>query len=272
LVERSVRDREVVGSNPAIPTTRERTAGPATSPGLPCLHSRPEPYVIEAFLHWLGFGLCHQLPARSFVAGGYQLPVCARDTGIYLGFVLSLLVMAALDRGRRRSELPHPAVLAIGGAFVALMAWDGVTSYAGLRATTNDLRLITGLLAGWALPLAVSPLVNSSLWANNSPERVLGKAWEVAVWALAAPVSFAVIRWGLPYLGVAYALAVAAAIVVTFVAVNLIIVLLAPRFERRASRLRDAWLPLLIALAISAAEVGAAAALRVWLQSLTRVG
>jgi hypothetical protein len=49
-------------------------------------------------------------------------------------------------------------------------------------------------------------------------------------------------------------------------------VLLAPRFERRASRLRDAWLPLLIALAISAAEVGAAAALRVWLQSLTRVG
>jgi uncharacterized membrane protein len=228
--------------------------------------------VIEAFLHWLGYGLCHQLPARSFVAGGYQLPVCARDTGIYLGFVMSMAVIAALDRGRRRSELPHAAVLAIGGAFIALMAWDGVTSYAGLRTTTNDLRLLTGLLAGWALPLAVSPLLNSSLWSSSSPERMLGKPSEAAAWVLAAPAAFAVIRWGMPYLGVTYALAVAVAIIVTFVSVNLIIVLLAPRFERRAARLLDAWLPLLLALAISAVEVGAAAALRGWLQSLAPVG
>jgi len=105
--------------------------------------------MIAQALHWLGYGLCHQLPERSFFGGGLQLPVCARDTGIYLGFVLSLLVMALIDRGRRRSDLPGWPVMVLGGAMVAIMAWDGITSYAGLRSTTNDIRLVTGLLTAY---------------------------------------------------------------------------------------------------------------------------
>jgi uncharacterized membrane protein len=228
--------------------------------------------VIETFLHVLGFGLCHQLSARSFFGGGYQLPVCARDTGIYVGFVASLMIVALLDRGRRRTELPPVGVLALGGALVLFMAWDGVTSYAGLRTTSNDLRLITGLLTGWALPLVVVPLLNGQIWRRRTDERMLARPGEVAAWVAAAPVAWAVTRWGLPALGVGYPLLVSACIVVTFVCVNLIVVSLAPVFERRADRLRDIRLAVSLSLLLSVAEVGAAALLRLALQSLTRVG
>ena len=151
--------------------------------------------------------------------------MCARDTGIYLGFVIGLLVLAALDRGRRRTEVPPPWVLALGAVLVAVMGWDGVTSYAGLRPTTNLIRLATGLGTGFALTLVIVPLLNAQLWRRRSPERVLGETWEVAVWAAAIPLSFVAIWWGGPALGTAYAVLTAVAILVTLTAVNLVLVL-----------------------------------------------
>jgi uncharacterized membrane protein len=228
--------------------------------------------MLESALHWLGFGLCHQLSARSFFGGGVQVPVCARDTGIYVGFVLSLLVMAALDRGRHRSDLPRLGLLLLGGTMVAAMAWDGVTSYAGLRSTTNDIRLATGLATGWALPLIVVPLVRSQLWTHSGPGRALEGWRETALWLAGLPTAFLLVKWGLPLLGEAYPVGVALCIVVTFVSVNTIIVTLAPRFERRAMRLLDGWPVFALALLIATVEVGAAASLRLWLQSLVGLG
>ena len=219
-------------------------------------------------LHWLGFGLCHQLPERSFFGGGLQIPVCARDTGMYVGFVLSLAVTALLDRGRRRSDLPAWPVLVLGGVMVAIMAWDGVAYYAGLRTTTNDLRLATGLLTGWALPLIVAPLVNSQLWESSSSGRVLDGWREVGAWLLPLPAAFVLVRWVLPLAGVAYPMLVAGCVVATFVSVNLIIATLVPRLERRAVSLLSAWPALLVGLALSAIEIGGTAWLRAWLQSL----
>lgn len=227
--------------------------------------------MLATALRWLGFGLCHQLPERSFFGGGFQVPVCARDTGIYVGFVLSLAVMALLDRGRRRSELPSWSLLVLGGALVAVMAWDGITSYAGLRSTTNDIRLATGLMTGWALPLVVAPLVNSQLWERSSAGRILEGRRETALWLVGLPLSFALVRWGLPALGAAYPILVALCIVATFVCVNLIVVTLAPRLERRADRLLRAWPALAAALMLSVLEVGGTAWLRTWLQSLLGV-
>lgn len=242
-------------------------------PGLPCCFRRGMlTAMLATALHWLGFGLCHQLPERSFFGGGLQVPVCARDTGIYVGFVLSLALIALLDRGRRRSGLPAWSLLVLGGAMVAAMAWDGVTSYAGLRSTTNDIRLATGLMTGWALPLVVAPLLSSQLWRRSSPGRVLEGWGETALWLAGLPLAFALVRWGLPATGVAYPVLVALCIVTTFVSVNLIVATLAPRFENRADRLLHAWPAMLVSLALSVVEVGGTAWVRAWLQSLVGLG
>ena len=223
--------------------------------------------MLEAALHWLGFGLCHQLPARSFFAGGHQLPVCARDTGIYLGFVVALLVAALLDRGRRRTGMPPAWLLGVGFAAVALLGWDGVTSYMGLRPTTNLIRLATGTGTGFAIALVIVPLLNAQLWKRGSEERVLGTPLEGLAWCVAAPVTFAAALWGGPMLGVGYPLLVSAAILVTFTAVNLVLVSLVPRFERSFERLRDTWPAVLLALALTMLEIGGADWLRLALLS-----
>ena len=223
--------------------------------------------MLEAALHWLGFGLCHQLPARSFFAGGYQLPVCARDTGIYLWFVVALLVAAFLDRGRRRTGMPPAWLLGVGFAAVALLGWDGVTSYLGLRPTTNLIRLATGTGTGFAIALVIVPLLNAQLWKRVSEERVLGSPLEGLLWCVAAPVTFAAALWGGPVLGIGYPLVVSAAILVTFTAVNLVLVSLIPRFERSYERLRDTWPAVLIAFAVTMLEIGGADWLRLVLLS-----
>lgn len=223
--------------------------------------------MLEAALHWLGFGLCHQLPARSFFAGGYQLPVCARDTGIYLGFVVALLVAAFLDRGRRRTGMPPAWLLGVGFAAVALLGWDGVTSYLGLRPTTNLIRLATGTGTGFAIALVIVPLLNAQLWKRGSEERVLDSPLEGLLWCVAAPVTFAAALWGGPVLGIGYPLVVSAAILVTFTAVNLVLVSLIPRFERSYERLRDTWPAVLIAFAVTMLEIGGADWLRLVLLS-----
>jgi uncharacterized membrane protein len=224
--------------------------------------------MIDAALHWLGYGLCHQLPDRSFFAGGHQLPVCARDTGIYLGFVVALIVMAALDRGRRRTGMPPAWLLGVGFAVLVAMGWDGITSYAGLRVTTNLIRLATGTGAGFAIALVIVPLLNTELWRDRSAKPVLGSPLEGLAWCAAAPLTFAAAFWGGPLLGVAYPLGVGLAILVTFTAVNLVLVSLVPYFERTFGRLRDTWPALLCAFALALVEFAAADWLRLALLSL----
>src|SRR5579885_1939577 len=49
-------------------------------------------------LRWLDSGICAQIPAHSFYPGGERLPLCARNTGIYLGFIVTLIMLYATGR------------------------------------------------------------------------------------------------------------------------------------------------------------------------------
>jgi len=224
--------------------------------------------MLQSALHWLGYGLCHQLPQRSFFGGNVQVPVCARDTGIYLGFVVSLALISLLHRPDRPREFPGVAGVTAILLMVASMGIDGVSSYAGWRTTTNDLRLITGLLCGYAMAAIVVPMLNDELWVRASKERVLSPSWRLIVWLATVPVAFAAVRWLAPLLGPLYPVLVAVAIVATLTAVNLVIVSLFPAFERRAERLVDAWPAILIALALTGAEIVGSALFRLWLEGL----
>jgi uncharacterized membrane protein len=223
--------------------------------------------VIQAFLHWFGFGLCHQLPERSFFGGGTQVPVCARDTGIYLGFLISLILISALHRGSRPREFPTLAGWVAIALMIGAMGLDGVTSYGGLRTTTNDLRLITGLLAGYAIGAVLTPMLNDEFWRTGSRERVLDPTWRLLAWLATVPFAYFAIRYGAPLLGVAYPLLVAVTIVATLTAVNLVIVCITPLFERKADRIIDGWAAILVGVAMAFLEVWLSGLLRLWIEA-----
>jgi len=224
--------------------------------------------VIASFLHWLGFGLCHQLPERSFFAGGVQAPVCARDTGIYIGFILSLVVISLIHRGERPREFPTRAGWTAIGLMIGAMGFDGVTSYAGIRTTTNDLRLITGLLAGYAIAAMLTPMLNDELWRTGSRTRVLAPVGRLGVWLATIPAAFLVLRFVAPWLGLIYPLLIAASVVATLTAVNLVIVCLTPAFERKADRLAEAWVAIVVALGVTFLEIWLSALLRLWVERM----
>lgn len=213
-------------------------------------------------LQWLGFGLCHQLPERSFFGGGVQVPVCARDTGIYVGFMIALAAIAIIHRPLRPRDFPDRWGWGVLGVFVAAMGFDGVSSYAGWRTTTNDLRLLTGIMAGFAAAAVIAPILNDELWVVSSPTRVLAPWKRLLSWVGLVPVSFVLIRWGGPLLGVGYPLLVALAIISTYVSVNLAIVGMWRSFDRRAEKVTALFVPILISLLLSVVEIQMAAMLR----------
>src|SRR5579863_2591880 len=127
-------------------------------------------------LRWLDSGICAQLPTHSFYPGGERLPLCARNTGIYLGLMITLLTLFALGRGRAQRLPPWPiiVVLVVG---VGVMAVDGFNSFfldLGLKhlyQPHNLLRLATGLATGLAVASLGLPLLNRLVWRRYSEQR-----------------------------------------------------------------------------------------------------
>ena len=218
--------------------------------------------VLQSFLHWLGFGLCHQLPERSFYGGGVQLPVCARDTGIYVGFCLALAIIWLLHRPLRPRGFPSVAGWIACATMIGLMALDGTTQLLGFRSSTNELRLMTGLMTGFGIGMILTPMLNDCVWKTSHNRRVLEPLWRLAAFVGAIPLLYAGVWWGGPYLGIVYPIAVAIAVLFTLTCVNMVMVCMTPWFERKADRLRDVWPAAIVGLAMSLLEVWMAGLLR----------
>jgi uncharacterized membrane protein len=102
--------------------------------------------------NFIGSLVCHQRPDRTLWVGGHYLPVCARCTGAYLGFILSYALLPFLSRKNARGP-PNLFISLI----LTLPLWvDSIGQALGFWSSTNDARLITGLFFGIALaPLLV---------------------------------------------------------------------------------------------------------------------
>lgn len=90
--------------------------------------------------------VCHQRPDRTIIVGGVNLPVCARDTGIYIGLLISYLLLPMRDR-----KSYGPLNLFITLSMALPMIVDALTQLLGFRVSTNDIRLATGLLFGTSM-------------------------------------------------------------------------------------------------------------------------
>ncbi len=85
----------------------------------------------------VGAVICHQIPERSFFWDGYQLPVCARCTGLYLSGAIGLMAWFAVTAQRAWGPIAiHPrtalrvmtlaaipTVVTFGTGVIGL--WDG---------------------------------------------------------------------------------------------------------------------------------------------------
>lgn len=120
-------------------------------------------------LRALDGGICAQAPTHSFFIASQQLPLCSRNTGIYLGFACTALVL--LGSGRLRAALfpSRGVILALAVAFL-FMAEDGLNSFfldLGLPhpyQPFNPVRLVSGLGAGVAMAAFILPVANTLIW------------------------------------------------------------------------------------------------------------
>jgi len=84
------------------------------------------------------FVACHRIPERSFFYKGKQFPVCARCTGMLLGYLTFPLYVLHI----------FAANIFISIALNIPAYIDGITQAASLRESNNALRVITGILSG----------------------------------------------------------------------------------------------------------------------------
>src|SRR5574341_1780943 len=82
------------------------------------------PWPLLDKLRAIGYGICPQRVSHSYFLAGRQLPVEARETGMFAGFLLTVLVLAGLGRFRARELRSWPLLVALV-LFGFSMAFDG---------------------------------------------------------------------------------------------------------------------------------------------------
>ena len=111
-------------------------------------------YHSSAFVLYEMFSrVCHQLPERAFYFEGHPFAVCARCTGIYLGFAAGLLLYPLL-RSLKRGDTPARKWLLMA-SMPALV--DFALGLSGIWENTRLSRFATGALLGAVASFYVLP-------------------------------------------------------------------------------------------------------------------
>ncbi len=213
-----------------------------------------------AGLRGVGYAVCHQLPDRSFFIEGAQLPLCARCTGIYLGFLIGMLGMAVLGK-LTASQAPPRAVSAVLLVAIVSMGLDGFNSllqFVGAPAvyeTTNFLRLATGMAAGTAIALLIVPLLNESLWAKPDPAESVSDLGELAGYGVLVAMGVMVVYSTSPFLLYPIAVVSTFGVLATLTAAGAALTASLMKKGRRAVSIRGAYPLLAIGFALAVASL-----------------
>jgi len=93
---------------------------------------------------------------RDDLGKGYKFPVCARDVGIYGMALLSALLYPLIFK---KDSLEVPPLIFFIVAILPV-AVDGGMQLLGFWESTNQIRIITGAIAGFAITFYAIPLLN----------------------------------------------------------------------------------------------------------------
>jgi uncharacterized membrane protein len=140
----------------------------------------------------IGYALCHQLPERSFFFHEHQSPLCARCTGMYLGFFIGLVFLIARRR-THSARMPTAAMISVLVGLITIMGIDGINSTLSiipgapqLYHTTNVHRLVTGTLFGLAMCMLFFPIFSTAIWRQPSGDRSIKNWRELLILMLSA--------------------------------------------------------------------------------------
>ena len=137
--------------------------------------------IIIDILSFLGGGICHQRADRTFNIDILYMPVCSRDTGIYLGIFISLITIILLER-RIKGEFPSLKIVLVTVGVFLIMGLDVVLSFLGIIESNNIIRLITGFLTGWFMVLLLLPLANNVMFKRFVRTNYLNKPVKFLIW------------------------------------------------------------------------------------------
>jgi len=127
----------------------------------------------------IGYAVCHQAPARSFLIGDRPTPLCARCSGMYLGALAGIIYLMRLGR---RGEIPPLKIGLVLIFFVAAFGLDGLNSFSRLipgfpflYQSQNWLRLATGTGMGLGIAAVLVPVFNQAVWIDYNELPALGE-------------------------------------------------------------------------------------------------
>jgi uncharacterized membrane protein len=125
--------------------------------------------------------VCHQIPERSFYVAGFPLAVCARCTGLYLGFVMALVTYPLVRPFR--AIAPHRKWLFMAAVPMAI---DVSLTFLGIWENTHSSRFLTGALLGAVAVYYVVPGVTDLALYDWSSTRDVGRALPLVTTTLPA--------------------------------------------------------------------------------------
>lgn len=233
----------------------------ALLPGLP-LNMR-----MYAVVH----GVCAQ-EHNEFLAG-LQLPLCARNTGIYGAFLITLFYLQLIGKGHAAGMPPWP-ITSLLALFVALMGLDGLNSMANdlglgtLYQPFNALRTLTGIGMGVTIAVFVRLVLNSALLRDaRRDERIIANWLELAGALLASLLVLLIIYGGLAWGFWLVAAVSFFGITGTLFLVFLLVISLLMGYEASVTRWQQLARPATFALLLTLLMLGATSSLRFWLEA-----
>jgi uncharacterized membrane protein len=215
-------------------------------------------------------GVCAQIHNVSL--GGQQVPICARNTGIYSSFLVTSLYLIALGRGRA-AKIPSRGISIMLLLFVVMMAIDGFNSFfrdmflPHLYTPRNELRTLTGIGMGVSISVLLFLILNLSLRGNADPDMPVIKSWLELGGALVINFLVLLALYGnVVFMYWPIAISAWLGIIGVLFCVNLLLTSLAMGYEGRVMRVAQLAKPATIAVVLTGIELGLLSAGRFWLE------
>ncbi len=176
-------------------------------------------------------GLCSQTPGHMLLFGDQALPLCSRDSGIYLGFLLGVAYLLARRRWRAAGRPARwfwgllATTLLLLGVDVANSIAEDWFGYRLLYARSNLLSLGSGVLLGVAMAVVLLWVVNMAFADREVGRRVVECWLDLPGLLLTAALGAAALGSGWPPLYVPLTALSVGGVVTTLLAANFLVVL-----------------------------------------------